>query len=75
MNSPYAYILTIPGQPLAVFTWPNVVKKFIRDTYTVQGELKLPPEGYLTLHRYRVNPKAGAAFIIANLNIEKFLAS
>lgn len=73
-QSPYAYILTIEGQPPAVFTWPNVAKKFIRDIYsTAEGELTLPPPGYLVLKRYKVNPRAGHAMVIDNLDVEKFL--
>lgn len=69
----YAYVLDMPGQPLAVFTWPSVVKKFIRDIYTVNEELHLPPAGHLTLKRYKVNPRASHAVIIENLDVEKFL--
>ncbi len=73
MNSPYAYVLEIKGQPPAIFTWPNCAKKYLRDTYTLDGELRLPPEGYLVLKRYKVNPKAGQALMITGLNVEKFL--
>lgn len=74
-QSPYAYVLEMPGQPLAIFTWPNVVKKFIRDVYSRDGELHLPPAGHLTLKRYKVNPGASHAIIIDNLDVEKFLAA
>jgi hypothetical protein len=64
-QSPYAYLLTIEGQPPAVFTWPNACKKFLRDTWEDEdGVLKLPPPGYLVLKRYKVNPKAGQALVI-----------
>lgn len=65
----YAYVLEFPGQPPAVFTWPNVVKKYIRDIYTNgDGHLILPPAGHLTLTRYKVNPKAGQATIIDRIS-------
>ncbi len=74
MNSPYAYVLSILGER-RVFTWPNCAKKFIRDTYTVDGELHLPPESHISLIRYKVNPKAGQPDRSENLNVEKFLAT
>jgi hypothetical protein len=76
MNSPYAYVLWTQGDPEpAVFTWPNCVKKYIRDTYTTDGELHLPPDGHLSLFRFKVNPKAGSRVLGATLDVEKFLAS
>lgn len=70
----YAYILTIEGQPPAVFTWPNVARKYIKDIYTdSDGALQLPPKGYMALKRYKVNPKAGRPVVIDNLDIEIFL--
>lgn len=74
MNSPYAYVLWALGEQ-AVFTWPNCAKKYIRDTYTLDGELHLPPEGLLILTRFKVNPKAGGHVVSEILNVEKFLAS
>jgi hypothetical protein len=77
MSTPviYAYVVEIPGQPMAIFTWPNVVKKFIRDIYTQDGELHLPPAGRLKLTRYKVNPRASHAVILDPINIEAFLAA
>jgi hypothetical protein len=72
-QSPYAYILEMPGAPVAIFTWPNVAKKYIRDIYTIDGELRLPPPGHLTLTRYRVNPKAGHVAVASPLIVEEFL--
>lgn len=72
MNSPYAYILEVRHQPAVVFTWPNVARKYIRDTFSgTDGELTLPPDGYMTLTRYKVNPKAGQAVIITRIDIRK----
>lgn len=72
---PYAYLLQVEGQPPVVFTWPNVVKKYIRDTYTMAGVLSLPPKGYLSLKRHKINPKAGQAAIVDTLDIEAFLSA
>lgn len=75
MNPPYAYILTGQGQSPAVFTWPNVAKKYIRDTYADSGgALHLPPEGFLSLQRHKVNPRAGRPPVIDTLDIASFLA-
>ena len=74
-QSPYAYVLGLPDLPPAVFTWPNAVKKYIRDTYSTDGELHLPPPGRLTLYRYKVNPKAGHRLVTDQLDIEVFLAT
>lgn len=75
MNPQYAYVLGITGQPSAVFTWPNCVRKFIRDVYTRDGELHLPPPDRLTLTRTKVNPRAGAAIIIDHISIEEFMSA
>jgi hypothetical protein len=78
---PYAYILeqTWPGSghqdAFTVFTWPNACRKYIRDTYTTDGELHLPPAGLLTLTRVKVNPKAGQRVIADGMNIEAFLSA
>jgi hypothetical protein len=82
MSTPviYVYILVpwINGErqnPL-VFTWPNVVKKYIRDAYTGDdGELHLPPAGRLYLTRNKVNPKLGQRAVTDLLDIEAFLAA
>ncbi len=74
MNSPYAYVLWALGEQ-AVFTWPNCAKKYIRDTYTADGELRLPPADLIILTRFRVNPKAGQGPSSVQLDVEKFLAS
>lgn len=75
MQSPYAYVITWPQQPTAIFTWPNIARKFIRDVYTnADGELALPPEGHMTLSRHKVNPKPGHAVVIDRLDIARFLA-
>ena len=74
----YAYILTTwtgdRSHPPLVFTWPNACKKYLRDTYTVDGTLALPPHGRLTLTRHKVNPKAGQRPVIEQLDIGEFLA-
>ena len=71
----YIYELTISGtgEP-AVFTWPNVCRKYIRDLYTVNGELHLPPPGRMVLARRKVNPKAGGPRVVDYLSVEEFLA-
>jgi len=74
MNSPYAYVLSTLGEQ-AVFTWPNCVKKYIRDTYTTDGELHLPPDSHLSLTRFKVNPKAGTRVAKEELDVGAFLAS
>jgi hypothetical protein len=74
VNSPYAYVLWAAGEQ-AVFTWPNCAKKYLRDTYTVDGELHLPPNGLLILTRFKVNPKAGSKVVSEELDVEKFLAT
>lgn len=72
---PYAYVVNIQHQPQAIFTWPNIARKYIRDIYTnSKGELKLPPDPVLRIWRYKVNPTAGQAIIIDSLKPEKFLA-
>jgi hypothetical protein len=75
VQSHYAYVLEIPGQPSAVFTWPNVIKKYIRDVYSnSEGSLVLPPPGRLVLKRYKVNPKAGQTIVIDHIgDIEHFV--
>lgn len=76
MNSPYVYTLVVDGGTgTAAFLWPNGVKKYIRDTYTTDGELHLPPPGRLKLTRFKVNPKAGYPSQEAVLDVEKFLAA
>jgi hypothetical protein len=74
--SPYVYSVSIQGQdgPPAVFTWPNIARKYIRDTYTVDGALALPPEGRIRLARYKVNPKAGQRPVAEMLDVGEFLA-
>ena len=75
-QSPYAYVVNIEGQPPAIFTWPNVCKKYIRDIYgDSDGVLTLPPPGYLVLKRHKVNPKPGAPAVIDILDVERFLSS
>jgi hypothetical protein len=69
----YAYVLE-DELGVNIFTWPNVVKKFIRDTYTVNGVLALPPRDVLKLRRYKVNPRAGGRTIIDYIDVEHFLA-
>ena len=73
---PVVYVYILEGQDAlpAVFTWPNVVKKHIRDTYTVDGELHLPPLGRIALKRYKVNPKAGQRTVVDVIDIGEFLA-
>ena len=76
MNSPviYVYVLAIANADApAVFTWPNPCRKFIRDTYTADGRLALPPEGRLKLTRHKVNPKAGGRVIADVIDIGEFL--
>jgi hypothetical protein len=77
--SPYVYILTRfsptgARQDPDIFTWPNVARKFIRDAYTVDGELALPPAGHLILSRHKVNQRPGQPRVIDVLNIVEFLA-
>lgn len=74
-QSPYVYVVTFKGQPPAIFTWPNVARKYIRDIFSKDGELHLPPGDYITLERYKVNPKPAQAVIIDRMNVEVFLAS
>lgn len=75
-QSPYAYVLeTGSGSNIAVFTWPNAVKKYIRDTYTVNGTLHLPPSGLIKLTRFKVNPQVGKPVVRDQLHIEAFLAA
>jgi hypothetical protein len=79
VNSPYAYVLEMKLTPqsnyhiIGVFTWPNVVKKYIRDTYSVDGELHLPPGDRVVLRRFVVNQKAGSKPAMTIINIEAFL--
>lgn len=79
MNPQYAYVLEMKLTPqsnyhiIGVFTWPNVVKKYIRDTYTYDGELHLPPDDKLVLRRCKVNGKANQKPVIDIINIEAFL--
>ncbi len=79
MNSPYAYVLEefLPGKQevSAVFSWPNCAKKYLRDTYTVDGELHLPPATRLKLTRHKVNPKSGRLAPREQLDIGAFLAT
>jgi hypothetical protein len=70
----YIYVLEHPNEPACVFTWPNACKKYIRDGYTLNGKLCLPPGGVLTLTRYKANPKAGQPVILSPLDIERFMA-
>jgi len=71
----YAYVLE-DQMTTYVFTWPNVVKKFLRDTYTVNGVLCLPPRGpMLKLTRHKVNPKAGGRTVIDYMDVEAFVAN
>jgi hypothetical protein len=75
VQSQYVWALSrsADSAPFAVFSWANVAKKYIRDTYTTDGELHLPPRGHLTLIRYKVNPKASRNAIWDELGIEEFL--
>jgi hypothetical protein len=73
VNSQYAYIVTVLGEIAGVFTWPNCVKKYLRDVYTIDGELHLPPEGHITLTRHKVNPKAAGTPVKERIHIERFL--
>jgi hypothetical protein len=75
MNSPYAYVLEIPGQEDAIFNWPAGARKYIRDTYTVDGRLCLPPPGHISLQRYKVNPKVGQRINVISLPVEAFLGA
>lgn len=74
----YAYLVTryVGGDRVnpVVFTWPNTAKKWLRDTYTTDGELHLPPPGRLILTRVKVNPKAGHPPVTDVLNLEEFLS-
>lgn len=76
-QSPYAYVLEIQTMPghyaTAVFTWPNPAKKYIRDMYSLDGELHLPPPGHLILKRYKVNPKSTRIPGCDMLDVEKFV--
>jgi hypothetical protein len=81
MRSPVVYVYSLvirDGSPAsavpALFTWPNPCRKYIRDTYTVNGELRLPPDGRLALTRHKVNPKAGQRLTGEVLDIGEFLA-
>ena len=74
MQPVYAYVVDLSGS-VAVFTWPNVAKKYLRDIYTTDGELHLPPPGYVKLTRHKVNPRAGGAVVTDFLNIEAFLSA
>lgn len=71
----YVYVVNIGDQGPAIFTWPNIARKYIRDTFTVDGELHLPPRDRLRLTRHKVNPKAGGAVITDYMNVEVFLAA
>lgn len=74
----YVYVLSPVGDlkvgELKVFTWPNVIKKHLRDSYTVEGTLCLPPRGQLLLSRHKVNPRIDGRTIIDYLDIEEFLS-
>jgi hypothetical protein len=69
----YVYILKQEQFPEAVFTWPNVCRKYIRDTYTLNGELCLPPGDILTLKRHKVNPKPEHTPLIDRLDVAEFM--
>lgn len=56
-----------------MFVWPNGARKYIRDTYTTDGELHLPPGEHLVVKRHKLNPKAGGTIVIDCLDIGKFL--
>jgi hypothetical protein len=79
-QSPYAYTLEMKLTPqstpmiIGVFTWPNVVKKYIRETYSVDGELHLPPDDRVVLRRFVVNQSAGTKPAMTIIDIEAFLA-
>ena len=74
MQSQYAWIVSLQGEH-AVFTWANCAKKYIRDTYTADGELHLPPPGHIGVIRYKVNPKAGHRVVWDIIQVEEFLKS
>jgi len=70
-TSQWAWVLTdlhCDDEPL-VFTWPNCVRKYLRETYTIDGKLCLPPPGRLKLMRHRVNPKAGHRPVVDYVDI------
>lgn len=72
----YVYSLTVDGGTgTAVFFWPNVCRKYIRDSYTLDGKLCLPPPERLKLKRLKPNPKPGYPSIEADIDVEKFLAA
>lgn len=74
-QSPYVYVVNIGDQGPAIFTWPNVARKYIRDTFTTDGELHLPPRDRVRLTRHKVNPRAGAAVVTDYLSVEVFLSA
>lgn len=59
--------------PVAVFSWPNVIKKYIRDTYTFNGELHLPPTDQLNVYRAKLNPKAPNYTVWERINVQEFM--
>lgn len=76
MTTPVIYVYMLEDDhSVAPFTWPSVARKYIRDTYTVNGKLCLPPAGHLKLTRYKVNPKAGARIVADELDVGKFLSA
>jgi hypothetical protein len=70
----YVYILKQEQFRPSIFTWPNVCRKYIRDTYTLgNGKLCLPPGDILTLERHKVNPKPEQTPVIDRLDIAEFM--
>jgi hypothetical protein len=76
----YVYVLEHrsaghPLRPPAVFTWPNICRKYLKDIYAdADGVLHLPPEEHRPLiRRVKVNPGASHAVIVHTVNIERFM--
>jgi hypothetical protein len=74
MNPQYVWVVTTAAFT-ATFSWSNVAKKYLRDTYTLDGELHLPPRDRIMLQRFKLNPKAGKTLDPEYLDVEEFLAA
>lgn len=78
-QSPYVYVITtfVNGVRLdpAMFLWPNGAKKYLRDSYTLDGKLCLPPRSQLIVSRHKLSPKPGYASAVTVLDAETFLAA
>ena len=73
-QSPYAYVLKFNNQADLVFTWPNALRKYLRDSFgNADGTLALPPPDVAHIMRYRVNPKAGHAMQVQRIQLVKFM--